>query len=333
MRWWGGNTWTAGEDPTGGRGVNWQQSASPVSTSASGGLDDFTRGLMEQRAGLVSSQRGEEEGLYKQLEQVKAGQESLPSAQTRLESQLGVPGLKTQLETARGQVAGVKTQLDTLESDITSRTSGSLVTDAQRRRILASEQAPLQDTLGRLMSGQEVTAVQLSEANQTVGRQLEQIAAQNQLDLQPILMRISTFSDRAAREMSGFDNNSQLQLNSYLDKLGRDRFLSDREWQQTSDLAVQERTFEMEKEKIKLQAQVSATQGGLPPMTFEQFRSTFGQGTIAPTAPSAPPASNFNRTLDDIFGATSSVGRPLANIANLVSNPFGYLTSKLLLGR
>jgi len=33
MRWWGGDSWTTGEDPTGGRGINWQQSQ-PTQSSA-----------------------------------------------------------------------------------------------------------------------------------------------------------------------------------------------------------------------------------------------------------------------------------------------------------
>ncbi|HJZ04486.1 MAG TPA: hypothetical protein VJ327_01325 [Patescibacteria group bacterium] len=313
MRWWGGNTWTMGEDPTGGGGVNWQQSAPSTSSySSPGGLESFTRGLMEARAGKESSLRGEEEGLFKQYEEKRSGQETLPALQTRLESQYNVPELKTQLGTVRGQVGTVKEQLDKLEGDITSRTEGSLVTEAQRRRMVEAEATPLRDTLARLASGQEVTAAQLADANATVGRQLELTAQQQNLDLQPILMRISAFSDRAARELAGFDQNTELQLNTYLDKLNRDRFLSDREWQATSDAATKEREFVMRKEEIQLQAKATTqANGGFPEMSFEEFKNTFGP---APAVTSGGTTSGFTggstggilgafqKTLDDIFG-------------------------------
>lgn len=65
--------------------------------------------------------------------------------------QLGIPGYQQQLAGIQKQVLDVEGLLDKLESDIKQRTTPYIVTEAQRRRLLASEGKPLRKQLANLM--------------------------------------------------------------------------------------------------------------------------------------------------------------------------------------
>ena len=68
-------------------------------------------------------------------------------------------------------------------------------------------------------------------------------------------MRIGAFADRAARELSGFNQNSQMSLDFLLDKLNRNRQLDDQEWQQVAQFASEEREYTRQKEQYSRQLQ------------------------------------------------------------------------------
>lgn len=63
-------------------------------------------------------------------------------------SSLGIPDVRTNVTNLRTSIANTTALLNALPDDVTGRTSGSLVTEGQRDRILASESAPLTTSLG-----------------------------------------------------------------------------------------------------------------------------------------------------------------------------------------
>lgn len=58
-------------------------------------------------------------------------------------STLGIPDVRTNVTSLRKQIADTTALLNALPESVTGRTSGSLTTEAQRQRILATERAPL----------------------------------------------------------------------------------------------------------------------------------------------------------------------------------------------
>jgi len=310
MRWWGGDTWTMGEDPTGGRGVNWQQGATtstayaPISRLGEPAFDPeaIYKSMEASRQAEQNRLRGEEESLFQKFETAQAGQEPLSTAYERMSTEQGIPGLTAQLSTVRGEVAKTGDLLDRLEEDINARTTGQLLSEPQRRRLLASEETPLRTQLGRLVTGQAEASGQLSTALQLVGNKMTYFTAEQQRQIQPILARISAFSDRAAREMSGFTEGLQDQLSLILAKIQRGQQLADQDWQQASDWSKMERQFEMDKDKIRLQGEWDVKKslsgqsgaGGLPEMSAGEFGSMFGLEAMPTTKPKVAIGGSLN---------------------------------------
>lgn len=61
-------------------------------------------------------------------------------------STLGVPDARTRVQALRTQMLNNENLLNNVEGSVTGRTSGSLVTEAQRSRLVATEKQPLAET-------------------------------------------------------------------------------------------------------------------------------------------------------------------------------------------
>ena len=78
---------------------------------------------------------------------------TLSEEKERLEEEAGIAGKKEIVGSFEEEISKTQTLLDQLEEDITTRTRDYLVSDPQRRRILASEREPLTKELGILERG------------------------------------------------------------------------------------------------------------------------------------------------------------------------------------
>lgn len=78
---------------------------------------------------------------------------SLIEEKKRLETEQGVLGMKATVGSFEDEVTKTQTLLDELESDITKRTQEYLVSEPQRRRMLAAEQEPLMKQLSTAERG------------------------------------------------------------------------------------------------------------------------------------------------------------------------------------
>lgn len=85
MRWWGGNSWTMGEDPTGGRGPNWQGGGTPATqqpaaTQASQPSGDLWSQYQPQLAGATQQSNKLLEDYYAMAAQAPTFQQKLIDA-------------------------------------------------------------------------------------------------------------------------------------------------------------------------------------------------------------------------------------------------------------
>jgi len=236
-------------------------------------LTDFSNRYRSEQDALLGRQKAEQEGLFGQYEQKLGSQEKLPALYSRLQQEAGIPELQKQRDVFKTQIYGVQGMLDRLDEDVTSRTQGTLTTEAQRRRMVGAEGETLNNQLGRLGTGLQPIADMYNEASSQVGTLLGLNQEQNQLELSPLTMRINALGDRFAREMTGFDNTRQTELNTILDKLNRERALADREWQRAAELAKQEAAFAQQKKLI--QAQMTQSQGRIGTAASTNNRSAW----------------------------------------------------------
>jgi hypothetical protein len=210
-------------------------------------LFDFAAQKKAESDALIAKQNAQQESLFSNYENIRKGQEALPALYNRLQTEAGIPGLAQASQSIKDEIYKTKNTLDRLAEDVTARTTGTLTTDAQRRRLTTAESEPLQTNLGRLGTGLAPIADMLTSANQSVATQLGLQTQQQDRELEPVKMRINAISDRFAREITGFTSSKETELSAVLDKLTRDRQLSDRDWELAQTLAAEERAFARQK--------------------------------------------------------------------------------------
>ncbi len=89
-----------------------------------------------------------------ELAELKKGYTPMADLYTQYGQQLGIPGQAEALKGITQEVLDVEGLLDKLDEDITARTTGGLVTGAQRRRQEATEGAPLREQMADLIRAQ-----------------------------------------------------------------------------------------------------------------------------------------------------------------------------------
>lgn len=93
---------------------------------------------------------------------------SLMEEKGRLEEEKGVLGMRERVGSFEEEMATTQTLLDQLEGDITKRTREFLVSEPQRRRVLATEREPLMEQLGIATRGLEATTGRLERTEQDI---------------------------------------------------------------------------------------------------------------------------------------------------------------------
>jgi len=211
---------------------------------------------------LLAKQEAKAEAQFGKYEAKVAGQEKMGDAFTRLGAEAGLPEIGQQIGAFKGEIYKIKDLIDRLDEDITARTTGSFTTEAQRRRQVAAEEEPLQRTMGRLGTGMAPLIEQQTETQSLIATQLGLISADQQKELQPMIMRIEALSDRFSREITGYTKSKESELTLLLDKLSSQRALDKAEWDRVQQIAKEERDFVKQKQLIAIQQANKAKSGG-----------------------------------------------------------------------
>lgn len=238
----------------------------PASSGGGGGKTDlqkFAESMAAQQNALLERQKQEQEGLFGQYETAIGSQEKATDMYGRIRTDLGIPGMSESFQAIQGEIYNVKNILDRLDENVTSRALGSNMTEAQRQRLVAAEGETLRNQLGRLGTGLEPIAQALSAAQGELATLLQLGMKDQDTQLQPLMLRINALSDRFAREMTGFTENKQTTLDALIDKIERERYISDRDWELAQQLAAEERDFARQKELAKMRGSSGGGGGGV----------------------------------------------------------------------
>lgn len=254
-------------------------------------LQDLAASQKAEFDAMIARQNQKQDGLFGQYKDAIAGQEKLPDMYTRLQKEAGLPEASAQLQMYKDQIYRTKDMLDRLDEDVTSRTTGTLTSEAMRRRIVASEGEDLNNQLGRLGTGMAPVVDLVTGAQNQVAAMMPLYMQQQQRELQPMELEINSLSDRFAREITGFTANRQTQLDVLMNEVARGRQLADREWELAQQLAAEERDFQRQR---TLAAEAAAryvpqqtsysSGGGAPAVTTRQLPTV--------STPAAKPAAN-----------------------------------------
>ena len=162
---------------------------------------------------------------------------------SRLETEAGLPELKGVSSSLSKEIASIEDYLTQIEPDVSARTRESLVTEAQRRGMVAEGRRPFLEKLGTVGTALGRISGRISEAERGIGTKVGLAMQGQQQELEPLQLRYTTMVDRNARMTTGFTADRQTKLDVLFDKLNRQRQLSDMEWQQASQLASEERQY------------------------------------------------------------------------------------------
>jgi hypothetical protein len=240
-------------------------------------LVDFSTKFNADQQALLDRQKAEQGGLFDQYTGAINNQEKLPDLYSRLQGELGIPEASNAVNSYKSEIYRVKGLLDRLDEDVNSRAQGTYTTQALRDRISASEGGQLTNQLGRLGTGLAPLADILTGAQGQLSTLLPLYQQQQNKELQPLEMRINSLSDRFAREITGFTSAREQELTTIMDKLTRDRQLSDRDWELAQQLAKEERDFAKQK-SLALASNSAQYLGSSAPSTTKTT-------TPAPVAP------------------------------------------------
>lgn len=216
-------------------------------------LDKF---ITDEQAGiksLLGSQKAEQNALYGKYEAVTKAQEPLTVAYKRLGVEAGVPELSKTIGGFKGQIADLQGMISSLDDNITERTKGTFTSEAQRNRMVAYEGEDLNKQLGAVGTAMSPFTEQLSAAQSNIATMLGLTQADQQKELQPLIMQIDGLSDRFAREMTGYTQSKTMEFNTLLEKAKQGWQMEDAEWQRANDLADQESAWERTKQQLAIQ--------------------------------------------------------------------------------
>lgn len=293
---------------------------------------DFAAQQKRESDALLAAQNAKQEGLFSNYKTTLQNQEALPAIYNRLQAEAGIPELSQRSQTYKDQIYATKDKLDRLSEDVIARTTGYNVSDAQRRRLETAEADPLQTNLGRFGTALAPITEALSSAQNNVTTQLGMYASERDRQLRPLEMEINSLSDRFAREISGFNANKETMLTGILDKLQRDRQLSDRDWELAQQLAAEERAYSRQKASAAQALALNNTgaggnaggSGSRPSVDVNSYLKS-GSLNINPSAlfssggltTQLPASSTPRSNAIPLFSTNNNVGDPLGVLSRL----------------
>ncbi len=202
-------------------------------------LQDMLTQQSTDTAAQNTAQEAKQNDFLTRFRTAIGGQESLPNAATRIGGTLGLPGLQS---TAQGLIKSVA-QIPQVQQ---TATRGYNVNANQLSQIIASKQAQLAPA-----AQQAVTQEQTGE--QQLGQQLGYLQTQQAKELQPFQTEGSMLSDQIAREMSGYTQDKQNQLQAYLAQMQAGNALTLQQLQDANSLALAHIQYTNTKQQVQNQ--------------------------------------------------------------------------------
>lgn len=202
-------------------------------------VDELAKG----RDALISRLNSQEDSNYAALIAKQQSQEKLSDAFSRLRKENGLDDLQSVISQFKTQIYNTKGVLNGLDANINDRTQGTLTTQGQQDRMRQIEGGKINDQLAQLANGLQPAEEAFTAGSNMLGQQLQFMSADQERELQPYKLQIQAFSDRAAREISGYNESSKSILDTNLARINAGLQLSTEEWKQTMEAAAKEKEY------------------------------------------------------------------------------------------
>jgi S-adenosylmethionine synthetase len=202
-------------------------------------LGELTNLTAQQKAGtqgLLAGQNLASADYLKRYTDFIKSQEGVSAMAGRIGGELGIP-------TLQANAMMLRNTLTNLPSTYSRAMTGYDVNANQLARIIgqkSSELAPAVETTERSLAG----------AQEQLGTRMGYGMAEQQKALLPYQMERDILSERQARETTLYSQDNQNELNALISKLQMGVTLSEGEKNRAQELAISEKNFEMEKQRI-----------------------------------------------------------------------------------
>lgn len=202
-----------------------------------GSLENYAKGLNASENALVSD-----------YTKAIASQAKPLDIYTGLEETAGIPKLRNTANTLSQQVYNLEDTIRRVDQNVANTTKNSYVTQGQQSGMIEARKQPLQENLSYLSTGLGRVEDSITKQMADINNRMGYIMAGQEKDLMPYQIQLQVMQDQNARSMTGYSTDMQNRLTLLMDKLNRERYLSDREWEEASQLRIMEQQYEMAKQ-------------------------------------------------------------------------------------
>lgn len=186
--------------------------------------------------------------------QFQQGQQKPLDIYNTLESLAGLPQLRKTSSSIQGAIGNVEDALKRVEPNVSATTRNSIVTEAQRQGMVQAQSNPLQDRLTELNTGLGRVTSGISQAESNLGTKAGLVMQGQSQDLSTYKLVLDTMSERAAQLISGFGSDQEYEYKFLMDKITRQRQLTDQEYTRLVDLQKMKVAHDYQLDEIKAQA-------------------------------------------------------------------------------
>lgn len=227
-------------------------------SSGSGTSDRFVGGIDESQIpstlDYMEKLNATEDTAFNDLVMAMRARKSPLDVYSELETASGLPAYKQSAVSLSKEINNLEDTLDTVEPDVAARSRESLVTEAQRRGIVTQRKEPLLEKLGKFTTGLGRLKELISLTGQDIGTKANLYMQGVEQNLEPVKMKYTALVDRNARLITGFTSDKETKLSILMDKLNRQRELSDQEWQLANTLKADETSYTRQLQKAAADA-------------------------------------------------------------------------------
>jgi len=162
---------------------------------------------------------------------------------TGLEEAAGLPAMKSSAISLSKSINDIEDTLEMIEPDVSAKSRESLMTEAQRRAVVSKEKEPFREKLTKLSTNLGRLKDLIGLTGTEIGTKANLYMQGEEMKLEPIKLQYQALVDRNARLLTGFTSDKQTKLEILMDKINRQRELSDQEWQLANQLSSEQRSY------------------------------------------------------------------------------------------
>jgi len=175
----------------------------------------------------------------------------------QFEQAAGLPGQRKVASTLQRQIFGLEDALKRVEPTVAGTTRESMVTQAQRERLIQAQSEPLREDLGTFSTNLGRLEGAIAKTEATLAQKLGLVLQGQEMDLEPFKIQLEAQQDSAARLQTGFSDDKQTFLDIALQKIQRGQQLEDQEREQAFQILQAETNYENELNSMREQSRLN----------------------------------------------------------------------------